>query len=323
MLKERVIPIELKIGGKELAKVLYYYGLLDGQGEFKIVCPFHEDINASLKVSLSEGSFFCFGCNVSGDALKFVTLVNKDMDYLKACMEYFKILKSKKVKHLKIERVVKPKKESKQALNEAHDYYFGLRTIDWAKEDCAEKDYMKFRGFTASTLNKCKAKLNYNDSYPLIFPMLDMGKFKGWVCRTTNKAIEKRRKYLYNEGFSRSNTLVGDYSNEVVVVVEGYMDRLKMLQFGTKKVAAILGWKATSQQIMKLKEQGVKYIISALDNDTCGEKGTKYLEKFFKVVRFQFPKGVKDPGDMDQKMFDEANLKTKHIYRRARNGFIR
>lgn len=304
----------ITIGGKELAKVLHYYGLLEGDSEFKIVCPFHQDVNASMKIDLVNGDFYCFGCGASGKALDFVKKVNKRLDDLEACFKYYKILKSKKVKALKIEIHSKTKLEDKQALIESADYYFGLKTIDWRKEQGEERIYMAARGFTANTLNKCKAKINYSPMYPIIFPMFDLEEFKGWVCRTNNNKVEKKRKYLYNEGFSRRNTLVGDYNSEAVVLVEGYMDRLKMIQFGVKKVAAILGWKITEQQIKKLQKQGVKYIISALDNDKCGKEGTAYLQRFFKVIRFQFPDGIKDPGEMDMHTFKIANLKTKKLY---------
>ena len=306
-----------------LAKVLHYYGLLEGDDEFKIVCPFHNDINASMQISLHDNFFYCHGCAKSGDALQFVLIVNKKMDALEACKEYYKILRSKEVKHLHFgNRKGRIKPDNKQALVEASDYYYGLKTIDWVKESNPEKDYMLKRGFSPKALNACKAKLTYNPMYPIVFPMIDSGEFKGWVCRTTTKRIEAKRKYLYNEGFSRRNTLVGDYSGKVVVLVEGYMDRLKFIQFGSKKVVAILGWKITSQQISKLKAKGVKYIISALDNDTCGRKGTAYLRQFFKVIRFQYPKKVKgkkikDPGDMDQVTFDKANKKTKQLYKEA------
>lgn len=308
-----------------LAKVLYYYGLLEGDDTFKIICPFHNDINASLQVTLSKNFFYCHGCNVHGDAMEFVRLVNKDkMDDLQACIEYYKILHSKKVKHLKIKPRQAKVKDNTQALIEAEDYYFNLKTIDWTKIDCQEKEYMLQRGFTAETLNKCKAKLTYTDNYPIIFPMFDNGEFKGWVCRTTNKvtssyglpnSLEKKRKYLYNTGFSRRNTLVGDYGGKMAILVEGYIDRLKFIQFGVNKAVAILGWKITAQQIAKLKEKGIKYIISALDNDACGKKGTEYLQKYFKVIRFQYPKGVKDPGEMDYKIFKKALEKTKKLYK--------
>jgi DNA primase len=221
-----VVQIETNKGGNELAKVLHYYGLLEGESEFKIVCPFHEDVNPSMKVDLADGSFFCFGCGASGNALKFVMLANKGLDDLEACKKYYKILHSKKVRHIKVKHVVKAKQTNEQALIIASDYYYGLKTIDWTKEDGPEREYMRKRGFTAKTLNKCKAKLTYNKAYPIVFPMLDLHEFKGWVCRTNLKRIEQKRKYLYNEGFSRSNTLVGDYNSKVVVLVEGYMDRL-------------------------------------------------------------------------------------------------
>lgn len=310
------------IGSEALAKVLYHYGLLEGDGEFKIVCPFHDDVNASMKVNLHDGSFYCFGCNVSGDALQFVKLANKKIDDLHACIEMYKILRSNSVRSIKVTRQARPKPDDKQALIEAHDYYYGLKTIDWIHDKSDERKYMEKRGFGPTTLIKCKAKLTYNDSYPIIFPLIDLNEFRGWVCRTTTKSIEEKRKYLYNTGFSRRNTLVGNYSAKTVVLVEGYMDYLKMKQLGIEHVAAILGWKLTEQQITKLKKAGVETIISALDNDTCGEKGTKYAQKFFNVVRFQFPNGVKDPGDLDKSNFDKANLNTKQLYRRQKSNGI-
>lgn len=311
------IQIEFRPSGKELAKVLHFYGLLEDSSEYKIICPFHDDINASLLVNLHEGSFYCFGCGVSGDALAFVKYLNKNrLSDLEACKLYFKILASKKVRKLIFNRIKKDKPTNLQALIEASDYYYGLLTIDWEKEDSTEKQYMLERGFKPSSLKRCRAKLTYNAAYPLIFPMLDLGEFKGWVCRTTSKLIEKRRKYLYNTGFSRRNTIVGDYKAETIVIVEGYMDWLKMRQFGLKKVGAILGWKITEKQIQKLKKHGVKNIVSALDNDSCGRKGTRYLRQFFNVIRFQFPPSVKDPGDLTRDKFLKAMEKTKRKIRR-------
>ncbi len=34
-------------------------------------CPFHEDKNPSLSVSLTHGGFICFACGVKGDLLDF------------------------------------------------------------------------------------------------------------------------------------------------------------------------------------------------------------------------------------------------------------
>lgn len=308
--------------GNDLKKVLYYYGL---DIDEKIVCPFHDDNHPSCHIDFDNGVFHCFACGASGDALKFVQLGNPQISGLNQLILYFNILKSKKVKKLKIDKraVEKRQKEvvSKQdELDIAHDFYYGLRPTEWAKEHNEVKRYMMQRGFTSKTLNKAGAKLTItSDIYPIIFPIYDLDQFKGYVCRTNNKRVEQHRKYLYNKGFSRNDTLGGNYKSEVVMLCEGFLDKLKLNQFGINNVAAIFGWKITSKQIDKLKANGVKTIISALDMDAPGRKGTDYLKNFFEVIEFQFPKGVKDPGQMNYEQFKKAYNKTKAIYRRNRN----
>ena len=306
-----------------LMKVMHYYSLLQDYSSYKIVCPFHDDINPSMMINLENDSFYCFGCAVSGDAFKFVKLMNPMLDDLHAYIRYVRILNSRKTVKLRRHMIVKHI-DNKQATIEAHDYYNGLSRTDWAKDDSKVKEYMLSRGFDVTSLRIAKAKINYNDAYPIVFPMYDNGEFKGWVCRTNDKQIEQKRKYLYNTGFSRRSTIVGDYKAKTVVLVEGYMDWLKMRQLGMKHVGAILGWKITANQVEKLKEAGVEYIISALDNDTCGKNGTAYLKQFFKVVQFHYPEGVKDPGDLNKKIFDLCKRKTQLEYRRQLdNGIAR
>lgn len=312
--------------GEELARVLNYYNLLGNGTGKKIVCPFHDDVNPSMLIDFNEGKWFCFGCQMSGDARGFVKAMElkyNGLNDLQAYKKYLRILKSNKLSNIKLKDVIKQKKPQKQLYAQAYDYYHGLSKVNWVKADNDVPEinealqYMKQRGFDARTLNKCKAKVTYNNSYGLIFPMLDNGKFKGWVCRTMVKSIEEKRKYLYNDGFSRATTLVGDYGKEDwVIVVEGYMDRLKFIQNGVDNVVAILGWKTSKQQEQKLKDAGVTKIISALDNDECGRKGTKYLRTIFNdVTRWCYLKDVKDPGDMTkenfQKMFDKTIKKFK------------
>lgn len=312
--------------GEALAKVLWYYNLIPTVSTpvQKIVCPFHDDVNPSMRIDLKTGRWFCFGCNMTGDAKRFV----KEMEVkyhgvndLVAYGMYLKILKSKKCSDIHVSRAVMEAatKPSKELYDEAYDYYHGLRKVDWQHDTDDEVEqacsYMSARGFSAETLNRAKAKVTYNSSYGLIFPMLDNGKFRGWVCRTMRKDIEKKRKYLYNEGFSRYSTLVGDYgSEEYVFVVEGYMDRLKFIQFGVTNVVAILGWKMSAEQEKKLKDKGITRVISALDNDECGRKGTKYLQTIFRVTRFQYLKGIKDPGDMDEITFRKCYRRTMKLY---------
>lgn len=308
----------------ELAKVLWFYGLIGNVDaeEQKIICPFHEDANPSMIVNLKQGSYYCFGCHESGDALKFVQKMEKmrsKSNDLQGCKKFFQILKSDECSRIRIQRVEKVKKTSKQMYAEAYDYFHGLSKVNWRKKSDLDevnevRSYMVKRGFTTSTLNKIDARVTFSKNYELIFPMLDNGKFKGWVCRTNIPEVEQKRKYLYNKGFRRKTSLIGNYGdNEVLFVVEGFMDRLKFIQFGVNNVVAILGWKASLHQIEKIKsKKNIKYIVSALDNDKCGIKGSKYLESIFKekYVRFAYLKVVKDPGEMSKETFDKMYRKT-------------
>lgn len=318
-------PFTFKCDGEQLAKVLSYYGYIPdiSSNIYKIVCPFHEDVNPSMIVDLSEGNWYCFGCGLSGDAIKFVSLLNPELSEMKSFLKFLKILKSDKVNKLDFsKRGLKPKKANAELYNIAYDYYYGLSRISWLTQEDPEvvltRKYMLGRGFTANTLNKCDARITYNKSYPIIFPMLDNGTFKGWVCRTTDKEVEKKRKYLYNEGFSRATTLVGDYQNEeYVFVVEGYMDRLKFIQYGITNVVAILGWKMSKEQEQKLRKSKVKFLISALDNDKCGRKGTEYLKSIFQnVYRFKYLKGIKDVGESTEVQFRKMYNETLKQIRR-------
>lgn len=295
-------------------KVLEHYNLWEGKTKYKVVCPFHADVNASLLIDVNECRWFCFGCQKGGGALELIQMFNHNLTLIEQWQLLYRFTMNKSGPNNVTLHNSKTKqqrsREQKKLLVRAEDYYYNLRKVDWLVEDSVEKHYLLCRGFNPESLNKAGAKLTYNDSYPIIFPMRDMGEFKGWVCRTTNPEIEQKRKYLYNKGFSRRNTVVGRYDSHRVVVVEGYMDYLKAKQLGIKYVCAILGWKATQEQIAKLKKQGVTTIISALDNDECGKKGTAFLKQSFEVVPFQYPRGIKDMGDMTPRLLKAAKRKT-------------
>ena len=307
--------------------VLDYYKIPVVADNFKIVCPFHDDKNASLQINIGQNFWYCYGCNKHGNDYQFHKFYQNQLgekNELKISRLYSKIKNGKEKSGNKaIERTFKTEAEDRvyyrQKLIEAKDDYMGLKTIDWhdADDECVE--YMLWRGFKRSTLNKAKAKYTYNDiTYPIVFPIMDNGRFKGWVKRTFDVEIEKNRKYLYNTGFRRANTIAGTYRDtEVVMLVEGYMDCLMAKQYGAKNVGAILGWKISKRQIEKLQEEGVNTIISALDNDKCGKQGSEYLKQYFDVIRFPYPEGTKDMGSISRTDYKKAISKiNKKLKRR-------
>lgn len=332
------------VAGDQLAAVAMHYGLVDvvQSSKMKCICPLHGDKNPSMSLDFDKGFYYCFGCGAYGDAEKLVKSIEKQngLNDLQCCKRFNEIVKGTAgkpvVKRLSFEA---SRKLQRHYYEQAYDYYHGLAKVDWMSSDEPEvrrcRSYMLDRGFSPLVLAAAGAKVTYNDDYELVFPMVDNGKFRGWVCRTDKPEVESFRKYLYNKGFSRATTVVGTYgdsqkfsselASKYVIIVEGYMDRLKLVQFGIENAVAILGWKMSAGQLKKLKDAGIEVVVSALDNDDCGRNGTEFLRKHFEVVRFKYLKGVKDPGEMEllefKHMWDKTKRELGEVFReRQVNG---
>lgn len=298
---------------------LKHYNIYQEDDQYKIICPFHGDKNPSLQINKQTGFFYCYGCGLSGGAFELVKNYEPNLSPIEIYKKLHSFVKEGKgdiggrdvytytnlpYTHSFVDSKVK----YKEGIKLAKDFYFNLPETNWYKlpeEAIPILRYMKHRGFTTSTLKKFGAKFTYNKNYPIVFPMYDNGIFRGYVMRTDDPTVEDQRKYMYNKEFRRRITLPGDYKNSTVILVEGFLDMLKAKQYGIKYVAAVLGWKLTSEQFEKLKRCGVKTIICALDNDECGRKGYKYLKRIcsvnhISVKRIRYPKTMKDMGDLNE-----------------------
>lgn len=298
---------------------LKHYNIYQEDDQYKIICPFHGDKNPSLQINKQTGFFYCYGCGLSGGAFELVKNYEPNLSPIEIYKKLHSFVKEGKgdiggrdvytytnlpYTHSFVDSKVK----YKEGIKLAKDFYFNLPETNWYKlpeEAIPILRYMKHRGFTTSTLKKFGAKFTYNKNYPIVFPMYDNGIFRGYVMRTDDPTVEDQRKYMYNKEFRRRITLPGDYKNSTVILVEGFLDMIKAKQYGIKYVAAVLGWKLTSEQFEKLKRCGVKTIICALDNDECGRKGYKYLKRIcsvnhISVKRIRYPKTMKDMGDLNE-----------------------
>lgn len=323
MLKEKSLsPRQIE----EFCILLKKYGLFQPEELYKVMCPFHGDVNPSMQISIPKGYWYCYGCGKSGTILElyksFQELEGRHISDLVAWKEIKQICKAELGPDGKerereggtiggigvgVVGYSLNKISYKQSITEAKDFYYNLPEVNWFKPDTEEgfeaKSYMKHRGFNSKLLNKYGAKVSYNTNYPIVFPLLENGIFRGYVMRTFNKEIEAQRKYMYNRGFKRERTLAGEFKNPTVVLVEGYLDKLKATQLGIPFCSAILGWKVSTTQIQKLIRAKVKCIVCALDSDEAGNKGYRYLKRIgeqygIKIVRLRYPKGIKDMGDL-------------------------
>ena len=277
---------------------LKYYGLYEPEEVYKKMCPFHGDINASLQINSDKNYFYCHGCGASGGAAELVQNFNKNQSPLECLFELSQITKGR------VATVREVKEETKKStILPAKDYYFNLPKTNWFKlcdtDDIETKAYLKMRGFRTKFLNECGCRANFNNAYPLIFPIYENKMFKGWVCRTTDPEVEEHRKYLYNKGFRKKNTLGGTITKgEPLLIVEGYIDMLMAKQSGIKNVVCLFGWKATPRQIEKIRKREIPIIVLGLDKDKCGVKGNALLKREFKnTVELNY-RNDKDFGDV-------------------------
>lgn len=283
-----------------MAMVLDAYGI--DHTQTKVLCPFHADVNPSMSIDLAKSRVYCFGCQKSYTAMQFVEASEPELNKLQIYAKMATIAGKTKIQ-LDPKKLIVNDSDIEQLLIQAKDYYYNLPKTNWLKEDSDELQYLLNRGFSRKILNSSGAKINYNAWYPVVFPIYDNNVFKGWLCRTTNKEVEAKRKYLYNRGFRRRTCLCGRYNNRSpLVIVEGYMDMLMLRQAGLKNVIATLGWKMSSEQRNMLKDANITNIVSALDNDEKGEEGYRFLLSlgFNKVDKWKYRKSQKDPGDQSK-----------------------
>jgi DNA primase len=285
-----------------ILKVIEYYDLTPNYNisdKFKIPCPFHSDDTASCYIDTNRNTYYCFGCGKQGDTLSFIQNA-ENINSLQAMKLFNQIDSNKSGKDIVVKRV--PIINSKQAIKEAKIYFYSISKPSW---QYIKKSYMHERGFDSKILISNDIKINPDTQYGIICPIKDCGKYKGYVKRRTD-GNDKECKYLYNRGFRRNTVILGDYDiGGWIPLTEGYMDWLKLRQYGCDNAGAIFGWEITTKQIAKLQKH-TNCIISALDNTKTGEDGTKKLEEYFHVVRFQFPENCKDVGELTRIQFNKA-----------------
>ena len=281
--------------------VAMHYGHISGtiKEKEKICCPFHTDDTPSLMLDYGCDSYHCFGCGVHGNAVEYVQ--GMEQSKLKALSVYAKITKGIAIQQ---SRAYTERTQNKDSLAVAKDFYVGLSSVDWYSMERDEEQeqaliYLTKRGVDIHTIAKHDIKVTYDKRYPIVIPLYDNGEFCGYVRRTFDK--DSQRKYLYNKGFSRATSIVGQYGiHDMAFVCEGIFDLIALTQAGYGDCSiALMGCTPTREQIVKLKKEGITKVISCLDADEAGERGTDELEKHFSVKRLVLPDGVNDVAELE------------------------
>ena len=304
-------------------------------GNYKGLCPFHNEKTPSFSVSDSKQMFYCFGCGASGDVFEFVQrYYNLDFPAAleKLAGQYGVDIKGS---------YFKPgKKEELYELNRMAARFF---YNSFSNPGSPGLEYMRKRGIEGNILKKfgigyadgewdslykyfmetgadiqqlislglvTGSNGKYYDRYRdrVIFPIINTGgKVIGFGGRALGDTTPKYLNSSESVVFSKKNNLFGlnltrqDISKENrAILVEGYMDVISLYQYGVRNVVASLGTALTENQARLIKRYTSNVTVS-YDADEAGRaaalRGMEILyREGLKPKTLDIPSG-KDPDD--------------------------
>ena len=219
----------------------------------KVLCPFHDDTNASLSINLEKGVYFCHGCDKKGDIYKW---------YMEQHNCSFKEAKKAIIGDLRIPVL------SEGEAEEAHKILLN--------KDHLLKAIKYRRGWTVKTIKKFGLGWNERESRVYI------------PIRNESDELINIRKYdLYHKdpkfkfyGIKGHNSpyifpIKNLIDNETVMLMAGEPDTILACQLGMVAVTFTGGEGAFAKQLLPMFKDKIVYIC--YDCDKAGGKGSKYV----------------------------------------------
>lgn len=295
------------------------------------ICPFHDDHNPSMSVSPEKGVYKCFVCGNAGNVFNFVMEYEKVSFYEAVKIVADKIGVSIDISTSKKENTKKSplydiyniaykfyqnnlntvygKDAKKYLLNRKIDedviknFNIGLSLSD--SELC---NALKAKGFKDDDIvSSGVAVQNGNNIYDIyknriMFPLYDLEEnvvgFSGRIynqkseskyINTKETEIFKKGELLYNYHIAKKEAR----KEKNIIVVEGFMDVIRLSTIGIVNVVATMGTAVTKYQL-NLIQKLAPNITLMFDGDKAGEKATNAFielangnDSNIKVVRLE------------------------------------
>jgi len=273
--------------------------------EFVGNCPFHTEKTGSFFVNDNKGTYYCFGCGVSGDVFEYL-IKKHGLQFIQAAERLAEIagvkLPEKKSQNYISEEKIKVLQKALEFFKEA------LKESTYALQYCKEREINdelieKFSiGYapldSEVLLNFLKKTFNIKDIIAsdlfsqkenrlvpkfrdrLIFPVFNK---KGWPIAFGGRGIKKDAipKYLNSsesELFQKREVLYGYNlalknvtADNPFIIVEGYMDVVKMHKYGFNTSIASMGTALSPEHLVKIWRYSNEPIM-CLDGDKAGYK---------------------------------------------------
>ena len=288
-----------------------YVQLKKSGQNWKGVCPFHAEKTPSFMVSRAKQIFHCFGCGAGGDVISFV-MRHENLAFHEALELLGKkagvampaggadkrsIQKYEKIRELLLEAsnyYTEKLKESKPAMA-----YLARRGITGESVALFRLGYapegwhnlighLRRIGCADTVIKDAGLAVQGNKGYydmfrnRIIFPIMSMS---GGVIAFGGRAMDDSSpKYINSPEtavFKKSDTLFGlchakeaVRKENIVIIVEGYMDVIVCHQYGFQNAVAPLGTALTPAHIQKLRTMAGSAVL-VFDGDAAGRAAAK------------------------------------------------
>lgn len=326
---EEILSIQRKANIVDIIRD--YVPLMQRGKNYFGICPFHDDHNPSMSVSPEKGVYKCFVCGNAGNVFNFVMEYEKVSFYEAVKIVADKIGVSIDISTSKKENTKKSplydiyniaykfyqnnlntvygKDAKKYLLNRKIDedviknFNIGLSLSD--SELC---NALKAKGFKDDDIvSSGVAVQNGNNIYDIyknriMFPLYDLeGNVVGFSGRIYNQKSEskyintketeifKKGELLYNYHIAKKEAR----KEKNIIVVEGFMDVIRLSTIGIVNVVATMGTAVTKYQL-NLIQKLAPNITLMFDGDNAGEKATNAFielangnDSNIKVVRLE------------------------------------
>lgn len=275
----------------------------------KILCPYHNDHNPSLHLTLKHhkffpGVFYCPVCKASGGWNKLAETL------------HLTLLTKKKVAE------VDPFFHLTQQLASP------VSNIMKLPKGIVEWRHGNWRGLSEKFLARIGAYRwwdNKCDAYRILLPVRANSELKGWIgARLDNKVEPKywnapgewaKSTWLGIEYLDNLNKIWNRYDCKSVALVEGPYDALRCWYNKIPALAMLGTGNYSSVKKAQLVSLGIEKIILFFDGDEAGKEATRFvygkLKDTFKVRQYKLPTFRKkedqlDPGNCPVNYLDEV-----------------
>ena len=307
---EEIISIQKKIN---IVDVIRDYIPLTKRGKnYFGICPFHDDHNPSMSVSPERQMYNCFVCGEAGNVFNFVKNY-KHISYYDAVKEVaskagisvnfdtYKPKVSNKENELYDIYDISNKfyqNNLNTSLGKIARKYLTDRQIDddiikrfqigLSFNDNKLSKLLLSKGYSENTLVESGISVYYgknvNDIYKdrIMFPLWDTnGKTIGFSGRIyegndTSKYINTKETDIFKKGsllYNYDNARKSILDKDEIIIVEGFMDVIRLYTIGIENVVASMGTAITKEQVKLLKKLSSN-IILMFDGDKAGKKAT-------------------------------------------------